>query len=97
MKNHIKINGKVLQTNKRWSHLRQRQKEGIADWLRSEYISFVQMHQRRPEKNEHDEIINVVMNKIHEREIWIPYKEVEKYYKSKIGKWYRKIEKEWAI
>ncbi|MED2645411.1 transposase, partial [Bacillus thuringiensis] len=29
MKNHTMVNGKLLQTNKRWSHLRQKQKDHI--------------------------------------------------------------------
>jgi len=35
------------------------------------------------------------MDRIEEREIWIPYGEVKRYYLSKIGKWFRKIESEW--
>ncbi|TKH57088.1 transposase, partial [Bacillus cereus] len=38
-----------------------------------------------------------VMNQIQEREIWIPNGEVKRYYLSKIGKWFRKIEGEWEI
>ncbi|MFA2811464.1 transposase [Bacillus mycoides] len=95
MKNHIKVNGKLLQTNKKWSHLRKKQKDHISNWLRREYIQFVRTHHRKPRKYEHDEIIHEVMNQIQEREIWIPYGEVKKYYVSKIGKWFRKIEGEW--
>lgn len=73
MKNHIKVNGKILQTNKKWSHLRQKQKERISNWLRREYTKFVQSHHRRPKKYEHDDILLAVMDQIHEREIWIPY------------------------
>lgn len=92
MKNHIKIDGKLLQTNKKWSHLRQKQKECISNWLREEYVSCVQVQQRRPKNHEHTEIILAVMEKIHEQDIWIPRMEVEKYYKSKVGRWYGKIE-----
>ncbi|PFE87597.1 transposase, partial [Bacillus thuringiensis] len=42
MKNHIKVNGKILQTNKKWSHLKQRQH--ISNWLRREYTQFVKTH-----------------------------------------------------
>ncbi|MGH1145839.1 transposase [Bacillus pseudomycoides] len=95
MKNHIKVNGQIRQTNKKWSHLRQQQKERISNWLRREYTKFVQLNHRRPKKYEHDEIISEVMDRIEEREIWIPYREVKRYYLSKIGKWFRKIESEW--
>ncbi|MBT2580037.1 hypothetical protein J7E43_22100, partial [Bacillus sp. ISL-8] len=50
MKNHIKVNGKLLQTNKKWSHLRQKQKEYISDWLHREYIQFIRTHHRKPRK-----------------------------------------------
>lgn len=33
MKNHIKVNGKILQTNKKWSHLKQRQRQHISNWV----------------------------------------------------------------
>ncbi|OPD49281.1 hypothetical protein BVF97_19820 [Bacillus thuringiensis] len=52
-------------------------------------------HYRKPKKYEHDEILHEVMNQIQEREIWIPNGEVKRYYLSKIGKWFRKIESEW--
>ncbi|MED1436568.1 transposase [Bacillus mycoides] len=97
MKNHIKVNGKILQTNKKWSHLKQRQRQHISNWLRREYKQFVKTHYRKPKKYEHDEILHEVMNQIQEREIWIPNSEVKKYYVSKIGKWFRKIEGEWEI
>ena len=99
MKKHIKVNGKILQTNKKWSHLkqRQRQRQHISNWLRREYTQFVKTHYRKPKKYEHDEILHEVMNQIQEREIWIPTGEVKRYYLSKIGKWFRKIEGEWEI
>ena len=95
MKNHMKIEGKLLQTNKKWSQLKQKQKEHISNELRNEYIQFVTTYHRRPKKNEHDEIIHTVIIQIQEREIWIPYSEVKKYYASKIGRWFRKIESQW--
>jgi hypothetical protein len=93
MKNHIKVNGKILQTNKKkWSHLKQRQH--ISNWLRREYTQFCKTHYRKPKKYEHDEILHEVMNQIQEREIGIPNGEVKRYYLSKIGKSFRKIESE---
>lgn len=35
--------------------------------------------------NEHDEILVEIMDRIEEREVWIPYGEVKRYYLSKIG------------
>lgn len=94
MKNHIKVNGQIRQLNKKWSHLRQQQRERISNWLRREFFVFVKIHHRKPKKYEHDEIILAVMDKIHDQDIWIPYGEVERYYKSKVGNWYRKMERD---
>ncbi|WP_307443098.1 hypothetical protein [Paenibacillus sp. V4I3] len=47
MKNHIRINGKLLQTNKKFSALKLKQKEWIASLLRSKTISLMLEHQRQ--------------------------------------------------
>ncbi|WP_144489358.1 transposase [Bacillus thuringiensis] len=91
MKNHIKVNGKILQTNKKWSHLKQKQRECISNWLREEHHKFVQVHDRSPKKQEHEDIVDAVIDKIVEAEIWIPHWEVKGYYMRKHAKWYRKI------
>lgn len=86
MKNHIKINGKLLQTNKRFSQLKQTQKEWIATELYKLYHD--KMKERRTTRklpaHHRDEVISSLYKKIEEREIWIPYREVEKYAFSKI-------------
>lgn len=90
MKNHIKVNGQIHQTNKKWSHLKLKQREHISNQMRIEYTKFVQKNHRRPKKYEHDIILKKVMNQIEEHKIWIPYGEVKKYYLSRIGKWLKK-------
>lgn len=86
MKNHIKVNGKLLQTNRRFSQLKQSQKEWIATELYKLYHD--KMKERRTTRklpgNHRDEVISSLYKKIEEREIWIPYHEVEKYTFSKI-------------
>ncbi|KQX62675.1 hypothetical protein QFZ77_004767 [Paenibacillus sp. V4I3] len=47
LKNHIRINGKLLQTNKKFSALKLKQKEWIASLLRSKTISLMLEHQRQ--------------------------------------------------
>lgn len=39
MKNHQLVNGKLLQTNKKFSHLKRKQKEQISQWLYEAYRS----------------------------------------------------------
>src|SRR5690625_3113370 len=86
MKNHIKVNGKLLQTNKRFSQLKQSQKEWIATELFKLYHD--KMKERRTTRklpaNHRDEVISSLYKKIEEREIWILYHELEKYTFSKI-------------
>ncbi|PGB70053.1 transposase [Bacillus wiedmannii] len=91
MKNHTKgPKGQLLQTNKKWSHLKQKQRETISIWLREAYIEKIKVHNRRLKPREHEDILESVMSKIYDREIWIPDYEVEKYYKGKINKRYNK-------
>ncbi|MGR5965106.1 transposase [Bacillus cereus] len=91
MKNHTKgPNGQLLQTNKRWFHLKQKQRETISIWLREAYIEKIKVHNRRLKPREHENVLEIVMSKIYDREIWISDYEVEKYYKEKINKWYKK-------
>lgn len=86
MKNHIKVNGKLLQTNKKWSHLKLKQKEFIYNCFKEEYKSFINTNSRLPKKNEKPMILNRVYEKIEEKEIWIPFIEVEKFFRSKYNK-----------
>ncbi|MCQ6334502.1 MULTISPECIES: transposase [Bacillus cereus group] len=91
MKNHTKgPKGQLLQTNKKWSHLKQKQRETISIWLREAYIEKIKVHNRRLKPREHEDVLIQVLFKIREHEIWIPEYEVEKYYKGKINKWYNK-------
>lgn len=88
MKNHIKVNGKLLQTNKRFSQLKNSQKDWIATELYNLY--FDKMKERRTTRklppNYRDTVIRSLYEQIQNREIWIPYNEVEKYAFSKITK-----------
>ncbi|PFE17345.1 transposase [Bacillus cereus] len=91
MKNHTKgSKGQLLQTNKKWSHLRQNQRKIISTLLKEAYIEKIKVHNRRLKPREHEDFLESVMSKIYNREIWIPDYEVEKYYKGKINKWYNK-------
>jgi hypothetical protein len=88
MKNHIKVNGKLLQTNKRFSQLKNSQK----DWIVTELYKLY--HDKMKERGttrklpaEHrDTVISALYDQIQNREIWIPYDEVKKYAFSKTTK-----------
>jgi hypothetical protein len=96
MKNHDIVNGQILQTNKKWSHLKQNQKNLIAEWLQEEYRGFIAMYLRKPKRFEEEYMIDSVMERMQARDIWIPlmYVEVKTYFTRKKGKWYRKLESE---
>ena len=97
MKNHIKINGKILQTNKRFSQLKQSQKEWIATELFNLYHD--KMKERRTTRklsaHHRDEVISSLYKKNEDREIWIPYHEVERYAFSKITKIIKSFKKKY--
>ncbi|KAA2389958.1 transposase [Bacillus cereus] len=91
MKNHIRSSqGQLLQINKKWSHLKKKQRETISNLQREAYIEKIKVYNRRLKPKVHEDVLIQVMLKIREHEIWIPEYEVEKYYKGKIYKWYNK-------
>lgn len=86
------IKGKLLQVNKKFSQLKDSQKEKIANWLYEEYIK--QKNTEENEKSFEEVIISEVYTKIEEAEIWIPIDEITAYYKSHINKFRKRYEKE---
>ena len=75
-KNHQRVGGQLLRTDKNFSHLKRSQVAKIADWLRREYAEVVQEHHRKPTRDESLEIVSKVYAKIEEANIWIPFGEV---------------------
>jgi hypothetical protein len=82
-KNHVRVNGTLLQTNKKWSHLKQRQREWIYEITRSEHKKFVEENNRLPMKTGKKSLIAAIVARIDERGIWLPSYELE----SGIGKY----------
>jgi hypothetical protein len=82
-KNHVKVNGTLLQTNKKWSHLKQKQREWIYEITRAEHKKFVEENNRLPMKTGKKKLIEAIKVKIDERGIWLPSYELE----SGIGKY----------
>jgi len=73
-KNHVKRNGHLTQTNKKWSHLKMRQREWILELVREEHQKYIQKHQRLPSMII---IVEAVKEKVDEREIWLPFHELK--------------------
>jgi hypothetical protein len=96
MKNHIKVNGKLLQTNKQFSQLKSSQNDWIAAELYNLY--FDKMKERRTTRilppKYRDTVITSLYEEIQNKEIWIPYDEIEKYAFSKITKIVKSFKKQ---
>lgn len=88
MKNHIKVDGRLFQTNKTFSMLKERQKTKIADWMYEAYKKY-------SGKKDFDElVVTEVLSKIEEAQIWIPYCEIYEYYAKKKSRLESRLQKE---
>ena len=81
MKNHEWVDGKLLQTNKKYSQLKLKQKEKIYQWMYEAYRDKYREFGKYPDLKDIDDILEPVMERIDEAEIWIPYGEVRKHFK----------------
>jgi len=75
----------LIQTNKKFSQLKQSQKEWIAQRLREKYIDSCKDTGKKPSNEVRDNILSEVYIEIEDKGIWIPFGEVKKYYYSKIS------------
>ena len=75
MKNHVWSDGKLLQTNKKWSALKQSQRTWIHELTRDEHEAYVKMNEHLPMKKRKDEIVDHVYARLAECGVWIPYRE----------------------
>ncbi|TFJ90671.1 hypothetical protein [Lentibacillus salicampi] len=88
MKNHIKVNGRLLPTNKHFSQLKENQKNWIIPELYNLYhnkMKEIRTTRKLPPRHR-DTVISSLYEQIQDREIWIPYGEVKKYTYSKTTK-----------
>ena len=93
-KNHQWIDGKLLQTDKRFSQLKQTQKEKINQWLYDEYKLIYDKVGKPPDSRHNNDILHEVYNKIESAEIWIPYGEVMQYFYSRKNAFRKRYDKE---
>ncbi|WP_139133560.1 transposase [Anaerobium acetethylicum] len=84
-KNHQMVGGRLLQTNKRYSQLKERQKEKIGLWMYEATYEFYKEHRDLPKGKAQEEIIRSVYEHIEEAGIWIPFYEVKNRYHSKLN------------
>ncbi|WP_242829517.1 pyridoxamine 5'-phosphate oxidase family protein [Butyrivibrio fibrisolvens] len=86
MSKHIEVNGRLVQADKRYNDLKQRQKSHISQWLYDAYKKQV------AENMTDDEALAPVFDKIDEAQIWIPEREIRKIYRSKKTKFKKRME-----
>ena len=77
MKNHKLVNDVLLQTNKKWSHLKQSQKIWISDVTKKAHEKYILKHNKLPMRKKKYEIFDEVDEKVKQHEIWIPYGELK--------------------
>lgn len=91
LKNHQMVNGRLPQTDKRFSALKQTQKEKINSWLFETYQECFLRNGKEPDKKQHDEIVDAAYRQIEAAGIWIPYGEVARYYGGRKAAFRRRI------
>jgi len=69
MKNHIKQNGQLLQTNKKWSALKESQKTWIQEITAKEHAAYIEKHGKLPMKKYKEIVLDKVYEHINERNI----------------------------
>ena len=89
MKNHEWVEGRLLQTNKKWSQLKERQKKWVYEAARIEYARFVAERGKQPVHGSKMALIERIYEQIVERGIWIPFEEVSRVLSSRIAHWSR--------
>lgn len=85
MSKHKMVNGQLLQMNKPYSQLKNKQKEKISNWMYEAY------KKQMAEKLSNEEALQVVYDKIEDAKIWIPAHEVEKKYYSKKNQFKKRL------
>ena len=90
MKNHLHVNGQLLQTNKKWSHLKEKQKNWIMETARQEYDRFVRERGKLPVHGSKQQLIERIYEVIEAKGVWIPYGEVKRVLDARIVHWNRR-------
>lgn len=92
-KNHRIVEGKLLQTDKKYAQLKQGQKEKIAEWMVLETRAYYEKNYVFPDEKHVDEVLSRIYARITEADIWIPYKEVARHYRKKWADINRRIKR----
>lgn len=80
--------------DKQFSDLKERQKSRIAEWIYTAYREAYLQTGKEPDKEADTVILDSVMEKIEDAEIWIPYGEIVSYYRRRKKHMKKRLEKE---
>ena len=94
---HKKIDGQILQMNKQFSNLKMKQKDKITGWVYEEYKKYVTEHDKVPDLLADEQIVEAVLDKINEAQIWIPDEEIYDYYRRKKPQLQKRLDNEKVI
>ena len=92
-----KIDGQLLQMNKKFSNLKMKQKDKITGWVYEEYKKYVTDHEKAPDSLADEQIVEAVLDKINEAQIWIPDGEIYDYYRRKKPQLQKRLDNEKVI
>lgn len=90
MKNHLHVNGQLLQKNKKWSHLKEKQKNWIMETVRQEYDRFVRARGELPVHGSKQQPIEHICEVIEAKGVWLPYDEAKRVLDARIAHWNRR-------
>ena len=88
MSKHLMVEGQILQMNKTYSQLKNKQKEKISNWMYEAYKRQVK------EQLSDEDALQYVFERIEKAKIWIPDYEIEKRYASKKNQFKKRLEGE---
>ena len=77
MSKHRMVDGRLLQMNKKYGQLKQKQKVKISGWMYEAY------QKQAAEKLSDEEALQLVLDRIKSAEIWIPEQEIVSRYRAK--------------
>lgn len=75
-KNHKTVDGRLLQTDKKFSALKQSQKTWIYEIAQIEYERYISKYKKQPRKAGKDIVVERVSDKLVQKGIWIPHYEL---------------------
>lgn len=89
---HFEKDGKLLQADKKYSDLKQRQKEQITRWIEEAFSSYLSNHGKLPDKVGKAQIAGHVLLQMDKVGIWLPEGEAKRRCSAVISRLVRKYE-----